>query len=142
MLLLVAWKCIFVILQRPDVCEIAHPVFWNMNDIDDSGNTDENTGTSDSDGNDADLDCQPYNTERADVTWETCTLRKWLNNDFYNAAFSVADQDRIITANLSNPDNAIWGTEGGNDTNDKVFCLNVDEIRKYYSFESWDEDYI
>ncbi len=50
MLLLVAWKCIFVILQRPDVCEIAHPVFWNMNDIDDSGNTDENTGTSDSDG--------------------------------------------------------------------------------------------
>ncbi len=86
------------------MCEIAHPVFWNMNDIDDSGNTDENTGTSDSDGNDA-----------------------------YNAAFSVADQDRIITANLSNPDNAIWGTEGGNDTNDKVFCLNVDEIRKYYS---------
>ncbi len=56
-----------------------------------------------------------------------------MGNDAYNAAFSVADQDRIITANLSNPDNAIWGTEGGNDTNDKVFCLNVDEIRKYYS---------
>ena len=83
------------------------------------------------------LDCQPYNTEETDVTWETCTLRNWLNNDFYNTAFSDAEKDRVITANLSNPDNAYWGTEGGNDTSDKVFCLSVDEVRKYYSFESW-----
>ena len=25
------------------------------------------------------LDCQPYNTSRAEVTWEICTLRTWLN---------------------------------------------------------------
>ncbi|MCR5596856.1 MAG: DUF6273 domain-containing protein [Lachnospiraceae bacterium] len=86
------------------------------------------------------LDCPPYNTEDADVTWETCTLRNWLNNDFYNTAFSTAEKDRVITANLSNPDNAYWGTEGGNDTNDKVFCLSMEEVRKYYSFESWYDD--
>ena len=32
------------------------------------------------------LDRQPYNSSRTRVTWETCTLRKWLNNDFINAA--------------------------------------------------------
>lgn len=38
------------------------------------------------------LDCQPYNTSDADVTWETCSLRKWLNNDFLNAAFVTGEQ--------------------------------------------------
>ena len=33
------------------------------------------------------LDNKQYNTSKAYVTWETCTLRKWLNNDFINAAF-------------------------------------------------------
>lgn len=28
------------------------------------------------------LDCKPYNTSYTDVTWENCTLRRWLNNDF------------------------------------------------------------
>ena len=28
------------------------------------------------------LDCQPFNTKQDFVTWETCTLRKWLNSDF------------------------------------------------------------
>lgn len=86
------------------------------------------------------LDCQPYNTEETDVTWETCTLRNWLNNDFYNAAFSAAEQERVITANLSNSDNAYYGTKAGYDTSDKIFCLSVDEIMKYYSFESWYDD--
>ncbi|MDY6017558.1 MAG: TIR domain-containing protein, partial [Oscillospiraceae bacterium] len=32
------------------------------------------------------LDCKQYNTNYTDVTWEACTLRRWLNNDFINAA--------------------------------------------------------
>ena len=30
------------------------------------------------------LDCKPYNTSSTNVTWETCSLRNWLNNDFIN----------------------------------------------------------
>ena len=86
------------------------------------------------------LDCQPYNTEETDVTWETCTLRNWLNNEFYNTAFSSEEQGKILTANLSNPDNAKYGKEGGNDTQDKVFCLSVEELLKYYTFEEWDDE--
>ena len=35
------------------------------------------------------LDCKPYNTTDDHVTWETCTLRKWLNDEFINTAFST-----------------------------------------------------
>lgn len=39
------------------------------------------------------LDCKPYSY--TNVTWETCTLRKWLNNDFINAAFSADERTMI-----------------------------------------------
>lgn len=87
------------------------------------------------------LDCKPYNTELTDdVTWETCTLRGWMNNEFLNTAFTASEQALIPTVTLSNPDNSYNGTEGGNDTQDKVFVLSVDEIRKCYTFNSWDEE--
>lgn len=83
------------------------------------------------------LDSKPYNTEQTDVTWETCTLRSWLNNDFYNTAFSAGEQNMIITTTLSNNDNAYFGTAGGNDTEDKVFILSLDEVMDYYYINSW-----
>ena len=38
---------------------------------------------------------------------------------------------------IKNEDNLFNGTEGGNDTNDKVFCLSMSEILKCYDFNSW-----
>lgn len=38
------------------------------------------------------LDCKPYNTSSTNVTWETCSLRNWLNNDFINSAFSATEK--------------------------------------------------
>ena len=71
-------------------------------------------------------------------TWETCNLREWLNNDFYNTAFDDEMKSRINTVTLVNEDNKKYGTPGGNDTNDKIFCLSLSEILRYYSFDSWD----
>lgn len=82
------------------------------------------------------LDCQPYNTEPASVTWETCSLRSWLNNDFLNTAFSEAEQNSILTTTLSNPDNTYYGTAGGSNTDDKVFCLSFNDLLEYYDSES------
>ena len=83
------------------------------------------------------LDCQPYNTENKDVTWETCTLRNWLNNDFYNAAFSAAEKSAIKTSLVVNKDNPEYGTEGGNNTNDKVYLLSIQEaMNSSYGFLS------
>ena len=35
------------------------------------------------------LDVQPYNKTSGSVTWEKCTLRTWLNNDFLNHALPL-----------------------------------------------------
>ena len=86
------------------------------------------------------LDCKRYNTKFEDVTWESCSLREWLNDDFLNTAFSADEQKSICSVSLSNPNNQYYGTNGGNSTNDKVFALSVDEIKKYYKFDYWSNE--
>ena len=73
-----------------------------------------------------------------EVTWETCELRSWMNDDFYNAAFDDEMKARINTVTIVNEDNQSWDISGGNDTSDKIFVLSLSEIKKYYSFNSWD----
>ena len=77
------------------------------------------------------LDAKLYNEEFKDVTWETCALRRWLNEDFYNAAFTEDEKNRIISTNVKNSDNPEYNTPGGNDTEDKVFLLSIDEAEQY-----------
>ena len=38
-----------------------------------------------------------YNNENTGITWEECTLRKWLNSDFMNIAFTDAEKQKIIS---------------------------------------------
>ena len=82
------------------------------------------------------LDCQKYNDTCADVTWETCSLRKWLNNDFINAAFSSDEKAMISTAKVSADKNPSCNTNPGNATNDKVFLLSIKEAENYFSSDS------
>ena len=83
------------------------------------------------------LDEKPYNTAYTDVTWETCTLRSWLNNEFYNTAFSDNEKTSIPSVTLANKDNPRYGTAGGNYTIDKVFCLSLEEMEKYFGDYNW-----
>ena len=78
------------------------------------------------------LDCKQYNDEYVDVTWETCTLRAWLNNAFINDAFTPDEKTLISTVTVTNNDNAEFKIDGGNDTQDKVFLLSIDEINNYF----------
>lgn len=80
------------------------------------------------------LDCKPYNDEwKEDVTWETCTLRTWLNSDFYNSAFSSEEKAKIPTVTVSTENNPDSGRSGGKDTQDKVFALSISEVNMYFS---------
>ncbi len=79
------------------------------------------------------LECKKYNEESVKVTWETCTLRDWLNSTFYTTAFSTVEQERIETTKVRNEDNTkYWRTRGGNDTEDKVFLLSIREAKSYF----------
>ena len=82
------------------------------------------------------LDCEKYNTRRTDVTWETCTLRNWLNTDFINAAFSANERAIIPSVRVSADKNPHYGTKPGNATQDQVFLLSITECNKYFSSDS------
>ena len=82
------------------------------------------------------LDCKPYNTSYTDVTWETCTLRKWLSNDFLGSAFSTEEKAMIPTVAVSADKNPDYSTNPGNATQDQVFLLSITEFNKYFSSDS------
>ena len=95
---------------------------------------------------DQNLDVFQYHTEQEDVTWETSTMRSWLNgydttqnsggssgidytnNNFLDDAFSDKEQTAIAETTVVNDDNTDSGTEGGNNTNDCIFLLSIVEI--------------
>ena len=77
------------------------------------------------------LDCVAYNTEFESSSWETCTLRAWLNEDFYNATFSKAEKKAIATTTVTADSNPMFGTDPGKDTQDPMFLLSVNETKKY-----------
>ena len=85
------------------------------------------------------LDCKPYHTKFTGVCWEYCSLRKWLNNDFKNAAFTAEEQTKIPTVTIENKDNPNPEYEivGGKNTNDQIFCLSLEEIESYFGNYSW-----
>ena len=83
------------------------------------------------------LDCKVYNENEEDVAikWEGCTLRSWLNDFFYSTAFSSEEQEAIVSQNVVNEDNPDYGTEGGNNTTDKVYLLSIGETTNpFYGF--------
>ena len=89
------------------------------------------------------LDDQKYSNASARVTWETCTMRSWLNGydssvnrhgtdysskNFINTAFTLSERSAIKTIEVVNEDNISFGTEGGNNTSDKIFLLSENEV--------------
>ena len=73
-----------------------------------------------------------YNDEYASITWEDCTLRAYLNGEFLENNFTDEEREQIIEVTNTNIDNVWFGTEGGNDTQDKVFILSIEEALSYF----------
>ena len=89
------------------------------------------------------LDDQKYNTNYEDVTWETSSMRSWLNGygasvnqpktdysrkNFINSAFTSTQKSAIKTTNVVNNNNIDYRIAGGNNTSDKVFLLSESEV--------------
>ena len=100
------------------------------------------------------LDAKPYDEgNRMDetLTWETSTIRSWLNNEFLNYSFTNSEQNLIWTMILDNSCSEIGDSDYnytwqeswdkflgktilncGNNTEDKVFLLSLAQARKYF----------
>lgn len=76
------------------------------------------------------IDGRPYHNEAVATTWRDCDLRRWLNHDFLNSAFSPAEQQRIRLT--------VCGGNGAEspDTTDRLFLLSVAEIKALTSVDS------
>ncbi len=85
------------------------------------------------------LDCQKYEEEFEEylMTWENCSLRKWLNTTFLNDAFSPKDQEKILEVTNKTEDNAKFGASGGADTSDKIFLLSLEEVNRYFLLDEY-----
>jgi hypothetical protein len=77
------------------------------------------------------VEARAYNAVYRDTTWEQCTLRKYLNGEFYNK-FSETEKAIVADTKVVNADNPSYDTNGGNDTTDKIFLLSIDEVKKYF----------
>lgn len=77
------------------------------------------------------IENKPYSETWADVTWETCSLRQYLNGAFLDN-FSSQEQAHIASTRVTTNNNPWYGTAGGNTTTDKVFLLSVEEVVEYF----------
>lgn len=82
------------------------------------------------------VDWKLFNERYENVTWKTSTLRSWLNNTFYSSTFNSSERSRILTIMVENPDDPDGGY-GGNNCEDRLFLLSVDEVEKYYEREAF-----
>jgi len=77
------------------------------------------------------IEQRPYNTKFIDVTWETSSLRQYLNGEFFEH-FSAKEKARILETRIPNNNNLWFNTKGGNNTTDRVFLLSLGEVVKYF----------
>lgn len=86
------------------------------------------------------IESRPFDEEGSAVTWEKCSLRKWLNEDFIKEAFTEEEQAAIMETTVVNKDNEEYNTEAGADTQDKIYLLSIDEAADtQYGFEKSDK---
>ena len=91
-----------------------------------------------------------YHNERIPITWAECSLRQWLNSEFYDNAFGESREAIIEIVNtnedyeehyeFNNLDTQQWEytdyyTYGGQDTEDYIFLISEQDIVNYNSFE-------
>ncbi len=81
------------------------------------------------------IEQRAYHNAYKDITWAECSLRRYLNDEFYNK-FTPADKSRIIPVINKNPDNQWYGSKGGADTRDYIFLLSVEEVTCQYFGDS------
>lgn len=74
------------------------------------------------------IEAKAYHSKSGSVTWETSTIRQYLNNEFFSKCFDIKEQKLIQTTSVKTNDNVLTGVSGGKDTSDWLFLLSIDEV--------------
>ena len=84
---------------------------------------------------------RPYHKKQVPITWEECDLRRWLNDEF-RMSLGEPLASRALTVKVHNEPSPAWGTDGGEDTDDRFFLLSAREAAIYFTGaepSTWDE---
>ncbi len=71
------------------------------------------------------LEKKKFNDKSKRVTWKNCTLRKWLNESFYNDSFNEREKDLICETELETDYSSFFASE----VVDYIFILSSEEYR-------------
>lgn len=83
------------------------------------------------------LDAKPFHEDGTKgIYWADCSLRSWLNAEFFENAFSEKEQEQIITTRLDNHSSSSYNVKDGEDTEDKVYLLSIDELYRIFAPEA------
>ena len=80
------------------------------------------------------LDCHAYHDSAELITWESCALRAWLNNEMLNELFSPDEQAAILVTDVDNSSaqgRKEWSGVGGENTQDRLYLLSYQEALHY-----------
>ena len=69
-----------------------------------------------------------YQPVEENACWKDCSLRGWLNDAFFNTAFTPEEQQKIVVTNTTIPYSDTF-IPGG--TEDRVFLLTKEDVRYY-----------
>ena len=81
------------------------------------------------------LDAMPYSDDEPIVTWESCTLRHWLNDQFVNVTFTDDERAMLVSVKVMAGVNPAYPIDPGNDTQDRVFLLSIEEAERFFRSE-------
>lgn len=100
------------------------------------------------------LDCKRFNEDDGNTNWSDSSLRKWLNSDFYDNAFSDEEKRSIALTEVCNKGTYEGYDESGNwllcntkanldtviaespdheNTLDNLFLLSIDEVNQFFA---------
>lgn len=78
------------------------------------------------------LEYRPFLERWGLGTWESSSLRKYLNGEFLQEVFSQEERHCLLKSLVKADENPMCNTDPGNDTKDIVFLLSVVEAQKYF----------
>lgn len=79
------------------------------------------------------LESKQYNDVHAYVYWQASTLRRWLNTDFYQDAFSEMEKLAVLSTEVRTEALSKNNSIAGDNTQDYVFILSTAEAEQYFS---------
>lgn len=78
------------------------------------------------------IDCMKYNETFTNTTWSNCSLRPYLNGEFYENAFDEDEKKKIVVSDVKAEINPLYQIPAGEDTRDRIFIPSIKDMHRFF----------